>query len=340
MNNKKVLLLILDGMGVYEPYEGNAIYDAKTPTLDKLIYDYPNLELGASEQYVGLPKGQIGGSEIGHAAISAGYIIESDIIRINKAIKDKSFYKNKVLLSAFKNLKSKNSLHLIGLLSDGGVHSHINHLFALLEAIKKKKIKNTVYLHLFTDGRDVSPKSAIKYITKLKHKIAVLKLMQTVHIASVSGRFYAMDRDNRWPRLEKAYNVMVNGVGNHADSINQFIRKSYSKAITDEFLEPTLLNKDGVIKNNDTVIYFNFRSDRAKELTRSFIDSKFNLFKRKKIKINFISFTQYDSGFKNVKVMFPKPKTKPVNNTIHVFFITYSFFDKDATMRYFLNTMT
>ena len=311
MNNKKILLLILDGMGVYKPYYGNAIYDAKTPTLDKLIYDYPNIELGASEQYVGLPKGQIGGSEIGHAAIGSGYIIESDIVKINNAIKNKSFYKNKVLLNSFKNLKANNSLHLIGLLSDGGVHSHINHLFALLDAIKKNKIKNKVYLHIFTDGRDVPPKSAIKYITKLKHKISVLGLMKTVNIASVSGRFYSMDRDNRWARLEKIYNVMVNGIGNYADSINEFIRKSYSKAITDEFLVPTLLNRHGIVKNNDTIIYFNFRSDRARELTRAFTDSKFNLFKTKKMKVNFVSFTPYDSNFKNVKVMFPKQKHKP-----------------------------
>ena len=309
--NKKVLLLILDGMGVYKPYEGNAIYNAKTPMLDKLTHDYPYIELGASEQYVGLPKGQIGGSEIGHAAIGAGYVIDSDISRIDKSIKDKSFFKNKVLLSALKKLKQKNSLHLMGLLSDGGVHSHINHLFALLEVIKKAKIKNKIYLHLFTDGRDVSPKSAIKYVTSLKHKIAILGLIDKVDIASVSGRFYAMDRDNRWPRLEKAYDIMVNGVGNYADSINQFIRKSYSKGITDEFLEPTLLNKNSVIKNNDTIIYFNFRSDREREITRVFVDSKFKLFKRNKIKVSFISFTQYNSNFKNVKIMFPKPKLKP-----------------------------
>jgi len=209
-------------------------------------------------------------------------------------------------------VKTNNSLHLVGLLSDGGIHSHQNHLFAILELIAKKNIKN-VYLHLFADGRDVPPKSVIHYINKLQQKIESFGLMQDVHIASLAGRYYGMDRDNNWDRQKKVYDLLVYGIGNKEDSAHSFIRKSYKKRITDEFLEPTLLLKEGVIKNNDTIIFFNFRSDRAREFLNMFVNNKFNKFKTKKnLKVNFYSLTEYDSSLSNkVSVIFPSIKPKP-----------------------------
>ncbi len=308
MNEEKVLLLILDGVGVNEDYSGNAISIAKTKTLDSLIKKYPYTELGASENFVGLDKNQLGGSEVGHLTIGAGKHINSDLVRINKSIKDKSFYKNKMLLQALSKVKKNNSLHLIGLLSDGGIHSHIKHLFGILDVVKIKKIKK-VYIHVFSDGRDVPPKSIIKYLTQLKEYIFYKNLQETVDIASISGRYYGMDRDNKWDRLEKVYDLLVKGKGNIEDSKGVFIKKSYKKRITDEYLEPTLFIKEGTIKNNDTVIYYNFRSDRARTFTRIFTDPKFKFFKTKKININFYTLTQYDSLLKKTKVIFNPLKT-------------------------------
>ena len=310
MNDQKVLLLILDGVGVNKEYPGNAPFLANTKTLDSLIKKYPYLELGASEEYVGLSKGQIGGSEIGHLTIGAGKIVLSDIERINQSIKDKSFFKNKILNQAFKDVKKDNSLHIMGLLSDGGVHSHINHLFALMDMVKLRKLKK-VYLHLFGDGRDVPPKSILEYISSLKQYIYKKKLEHVVEIASLAGRYYAMDRDHKWDRIEKAYKIMVTGEGNHDDSKSVFVKKSYKKGITDEFLIPTLFDKNALIKNKDTVLFFNFRSDRARAITNAFIDKSFKSFKTKKLNLNFYSFTQYDKNFKNINVIFPplKPAT-------------------------------
>ncbi len=310
MNSKKVVLLILDGVGVNKEYDGNAIGLAKTKTLDKLADNYPYLEIGASEQYVGLPKEQLGGSEVGHTTIGAGHIIDSDIVRINNTIKNKTFYKNKNLLSILNKVKSKNKLHLVGLLSDGGVHSHINHLLAILDVVKKKNIKN-VYLHLFSDGRDVTSKSLLKYIIKLKYHLTKLNLLEKVQIGSISGRYYGMDRDNRWDRLSKVYHLITKGEGNVNDSIDAFIKISYKKGVTDEFLTPTLFDKNSLVKTNDTVLFFNFRSDRAREFTKAFVDPKFNKFKRKRVKVNFASLTQYDSKIKNIKVIFPPIKVIP-----------------------------
>jgi len=303
MNKEKVLLLILDGVGVNKVYSGNAPSIANTKNLDALIKSCPYTELGASEDYVGLDKGQLGGSEVGHLTIGAGKVVLTDLTRINKAIKDKSFYKNKTLLNAFSKVKKENALHLIGLLSDGGIHSHINHLFSLLDLVKKNKL-NKVFIHVFGDGRDVSQKSLLTYISKLKEYLEKLKLNDVVEIASISGRFYGMDRDNKWDRLEKVYSLLVEGKGNIEDSKAVFIKKSYKKGITDEYLTPTLFRKDGLIKNKDTVIYFNFRSDRARAFTRLFIDSSFKDFKTKKLNVNFYTLTQYDSKFKKANVIF------------------------------------
>ncbi|MDD4221499.1 MAG: 2,3-bisphosphoglycerate-independent phosphoglycerate mutase, partial [Candidatus ainarchaeum sp.] len=308
MNNKNLLLVVLDGIGLYKDYEGNAAFRADTKTLDTLINKYPFVEIDASGEAVGLPKGQLGGSEIGHQTIGAGKIIESDLLRINKAIKDKSFYKNKVLLSTIKKAKN-NNIHLVGLLSDGGVHSHIDHLFAILDVISKNKT-NDVFLHLFTDGRDVPPKSAQLYISRLSEYLEKLKITNRVYIASISGRYYAMDRDNRWDRQKIVYDLLVSGKGNKFYSTSDFIKNSYKKQVTDEFLWPTLLEERGLIKKNDSVIFFNFRSDRAKQLTNMFTDNSFNYFKTKKLDLNFTTFTQYDSSFKSVDVMFKPIKYK------------------------------
>jgi len=307
----KVILIVLDGCGINKDYEGNAFARAKKPIINKLMTNYSHTTLGASEEYVGLPSKQLGSSEVGHSTFGAGCIIESDIVRINISIKTKEFFKNKVLLSAINKVKKSNSLHLVGLLSDGGVHSHQDHLFAILKVVASKKLSN-VYLHLFGDGRDVAPKSLMKYITILQQKIEDLDLMSKVHIASISGRYYGMDRDNNWDRQKKVYDTLVCGKVQTHDSPNAFIRASYRRGITDEFLEPTLFLKEGTIKNNDTLIFFNFRSDRAREFLNMFVNKNFNKFNRKKIKVNFYSLTEYDSSLeKNANVIFPVLKQKP-----------------------------
>ncbi len=308
----KVVLVVLDGCGINKDYEGNAFSRAKKPILNKLFKNYPNTLLGASEEYVGLPPKQLGSSEVGHSTFGAGCVLESDIVRINKAIGKKLFFKNKIILSAMNKVKRENALHLIGLLSDGGVHSHQNHLFAILKIVAQKKIKN-VYLHLFADGRDVPPKSIINYTHKLQHTIESLGLMQNVHIASLSGRYFGMDRDNHWGRQKKVYDLLVYGIGNKNDDAISFIKKSYKKRITDEFFEPTLLLKDGIIKNKDTILFFNFRSDRAREFLNVFVNNKFNKFKTKKnLKVNFYSLTEYDSALSNkINIIFPPIKPKP-----------------------------
>jgi len=302
VNKNKLLLIILDGVGVNKPYPGNAVTLANMPTFNSLKSNYPNMLLGASEAFVGLPEKQIGSSEIGHFTLGAGRIVDSEIVRIDKAIKNGDFYKNIVLNSELSKIKGYQALHIVGLLSDGGVHSSINHLFALLEVINKHNNLAQIYLHLFTDGRDVSPSSSKFYIEELQRRIAG---NHKVHIASICGRYYGMDRDNRWDRQKKLYNLIVNGIGERSSNPLSYIDYCHSKGTTDEFLPPVLFNENGLIKNDDTVIFFNFRSDRAREFTRMLIDKSFDKFPIKKQKINFISFTEYDSKFKNIKVLFP-----------------------------------
>ena len=299
----KVLLLILDGWGYRTQKEGNAIKQAKTPVFDRLWTQWPHTMLKASGPAVGLPSGFMGNSEVGHLTLGVGRIVESDLIRINKAIHNKSFFHDKALLEAIHHCKKNNrKLHLMGLLSDAGVHSHINHLFALLELAKKNGIKE-VYVHAFLDGRDTPPESAKKYIIQLQQK---MKELGIGNLATMMGRFYAMDRDNRWNREHLAYECMVDCVGRKGttDPIKA-LRYAYSKGETDEFVKPTILTNKCVVQEHDSIIFFNFRSDRARELTRAFIWGTFNKFKRKKIiDLKFVSLTQYDS-LVNIPVAFP-----------------------------------
>lgn len=304
---ERLLLLILDGWGIRRKKEGNAIALARTPNMDSLYKRYPHSVLKASGESVGLPPGIMGNSEVGHLTIGAGRIMDTDLVRINKAIKDKSFFKNKVLLDALRHARKNNEkLHLMGLLSDAGVHSHINHLFALLELAKQEKVKE-VYVHAFLDGRDTPPKSAEKYLRLLQQKMQQLGIGQ---LATMMGRYYAMDRDNRWGREHKAYDCLVNCHGRKeigpakADPIKA-LRKAYAREETDEFVKPIILLNKCVVDENDSVIFFNFRSDRARELTRAFVWGKFKGFQRKKvIGLHFISLTQYDSLVK-IPVAFP-----------------------------------
>ncbi len=298
----KVLLLVLDGFGVSKSTKRNAIKAAKMPFYNSLLDKYPHTTLKASGNAVGLPKGVMGNSEVGHLTLGAGRVIDSDLHRINKSIKDGTFFKNKVLLSVFKHAKKKKEkVHLMGLLSDGGVHSHINHLFALLEMAKKVGVKE-VYIHAFLDGRDTPPTSAKKYVLQLQKK---MKQLGVGKIATIMGRYYAMDRDNRWKREHRAYDCMVNCKGRKRKDVLSALDEFYAKGETDEFIKPTVVLDKCVVDKNDGVIFFNFRSDRARELTRAFVWGEFKGFSRRKIGgLNFVSLTQYDSLVK-VPVAFP-----------------------------------
>ena len=289
MGNKRVLLVVLDGFGYTKRKIGNAILAAKTPTFDYLYKNFPYTFLKASGKDVGLPGGQDGNSEVGHLHMGAGRIIRQDLLRINESIKDGSFFKNKILKKIFERTKSNNSrLHLIGLVSDGGVHSHINHLFGLLKAAKKYGV-GEVYVHAFLDGRDTPPKSALGYIKKLQKN-----LWKNAEISTISGRYYALDRDNRWNRSKLAYDAMVKGKGEEKKTAIITIKDSYKKGITDEFVKPTIINKKGIIKDHDSVIFFNFRSDRARQLTWAFTNKKFTKFKRHLVKnLHFACLVEY-----------------------------------------------
>ncbi|MDP2767829.1 MAG: 2,3-bisphosphoglycerate-independent phosphoglycerate mutase [Candidatus Methanoperedens sp.] len=312
IKKKPLLLMILDGYGLRENKEGNAIAFAKTPNLDKLFSSYPHSVLEASGLSVGLPEGQMGNSEVGHLNIGAGRIVYQDLTRITKSIREGDFFKNKVLIEAIKNVKTHNSsLHLAGLLSDGGVHSHISHLYALLELAKKQGIKK-VYVHVFLDGRDVPPKSALVYIKDVEKRMKGLG----GEFATVMGRYYAMDRDKRWERVEKAYEAMTTGSGITAETASAAVENAYARGETDEFVTPTVIVKKGKpvvqISDNDSVIFFNFRSDRAREITRCFIKDDFKGFKRKLYpRTHFVGLTQYDETF-NVPVAFPPESLKNI----------------------------
>ena len=308
MSKKPVALIIMDGFG-YNPSDyGNAVKAAKKPNIDKYMQG-PNTLIGASGLNVGLPDGQMGNSEVGHTNIGAGRIVYQMLVKISKSIKDGDFFQNKALMGAMDNCKKNGSaLHLMGLLSPGGVHSHIEHLYGLLEMAKKNGIKN-VYVHAFLDGRDVPPSSAAGF---MKDAVAEIKKIGVGSVATISGRFYAMDRDNAWDRVEKAYNALVLGEGiQEADPV-QAIENSYANKITDEFMLPTVVDKNGMIKANDSVIFFNFRPDRARQLTRTFVDPDFNGFKRANgfFKLNFVCMAQYDASMPNVTVAFPPEQLK------------------------------
>lgn len=274
---KKVLLCIMDGVGIRESTLGNALKNANTKTLDKLMEKYPNILLNASGEYVGLPNGQMGNSEVGHSTIGSGRVIYQSLEKINRSIKTGSFYQNKEILSAIVHAKNNNSkLHLIGLLSDGGIHSHINHLFSLLDICQKEKFYN-VYIHIITDGRDTAPDSGINYIKQLKEKINNLGFGK---IATVCGRYYMMDRDNRFERVKLAYDMLTKGLGDKYNYPEQAWKNNQARGITDEFINPSIINNDGLIEDNDSIITFNFRPDRLRELYASITNKDFPCFDR------------------------------------------------------------
>ena len=308
MSKKPTVLMILDGLGLNENHKANAVFEAKTPVLDKLIKEYPFVQGNASGLAVGLPDGQMGNSEVGHLNMGAGRIVYQELTRITKAIEDGDFFKNEALLKGIQNVKENGSdLHLYGLLSDGGVHSHISHLFGLLELAKREGVEN-VYVHCFMDGRDTAPTSGKGYIEELQAK---MKEVGVGKIASISGRYYAMDRDNRWDREQKAYEVLTEGKGNQATDPVAAMQASYDEGVTDEFVVPVAIMEDGkpvaTIKDKDTVIFYNFRPDRAREITRAFCADTFDGFERGTRKdITYICFTEYDVTIPNKEIAFKK----------------------------------
>lgn len=301
--NKPVLLAILDGYGYSDKINGNAVLNAKTPSLDKLINENPTTLINAAGLCVGLPEGQIGNSEVGHVNLGAGRIVYQGLTRISKSIDDGEFFTVPEFINVIKKCKEQNTaLHIMGLASNGGVHSHLSHLYALLKLAKMQGVSN-VYLHCFTDGRDVDIKSGNGYINQIKEQI---KQIGVGEIATVIGRYYALDRDNRWDRTEIAYKAMVDGIGEVCNDVNKAIELRYNKNETDEFIKPIVCNKDGMVKKNDSIIFFNFRPDRARQITRAFVDSDFDKFKREKGYLNpsFVCMTQYDESITNVDVAF------------------------------------
>lgn len=308
MDKKATVLMILDGYGLSDKHEHNAIYEAKTPVMDSLILKYPHTKLKASGLAVGLPEGQMGNSEVGHLNIGAGRIIYQDLTKITKAIEDGDFFKNAHLLSATNNCKkSGSSLHIFGLLSDGGVHSHNSHLYALLRLAKEQGLRN-VYVHCFLDGRDTPPTSGKMYIEQLENKINEIGIGK---IGVITGRYYAMDRDTNWDRVKKAYDALTLGIGDHYGDALSAAQKSYDNGITDEFMLPSVICDDALIKDNDSVIFYNFRPDRARELTRAFCDPDFKGFDRKVWpKVKYVCFTDYDETIPNKEVAFKKEEPK------------------------------
>ena len=315
MERKVTMLMILDGFGDNTNQDGNAIKQANTPNLDRLMKKYPNTDIYTSGKYVGLPDGQMGNSEVGHTNIGAGRIVYQDLTKITKSIEDGDFFSNPEFIAAIDNCKKHNSkLHILGLVSDGGVHSHNRHLYGLLEMAKRRDFEN-VYIHCFLDGRDTPPASAETYIAELQEK---MKEKGVGKIATLAGRFYAMDRDKRWQRVQKAYDAMVFGKGEKAGDPIKAIEDSYQKEVFDEFVVPTVIcNPNGEpvakIEENDSVIFFNFRPDRARQITRAIVDPDFNEFETKKMNTYFVCFTSYDETMPNVHIAFKK---EPVKNTL------------------------
>jgi len=313
---KTTVLMILDGFGLSDQTEGNAIAMANTPVMDKLMTAWPFVKGSASGMDVGLPDGQMGNSEVGHTNIGAGRIVYQELTRITKSIKDGDFFENAALLGAVENCKKNNSaLHLYGLVSDGGVHSHNTHLYALLQLAKNHGLTQ-VYVHAFLDGRDTPPSSGKGYLLELESKIAEIGVGQ---IATVMGRYYAMDRDTRWERVQKVYDAMTQGVGNTAASVSACMDNSYAEGVTDEFVIPTVITNGSeptaVIKHQDSVIFFNFRPDRAREITCAFCDPDFNGFTRKPgfFPLHYVCFTDYDPTLSNKVVAF---HSQSMSNTL------------------------
>ena len=312
MSKKPTVLMILDGYGLNDKCEANAVCEGKTPVMDQLMSQCPFVKGNASGMAVGLPEGQMGNSEVGHLNMGAGRIVYQELTRITKEIQDGDFFKNEALLAAVKNAKENNSaLHFMGLLSDGGVHSHITHLFGLLELAKREGLEK-VYVHCFLDGRDTPPASGKGYIEELQAK---MKEIGVGEIATVSGRYYAMDRDNRWDRVELAFKAMINGEGVKGTDATEAVQASYDAEKTDEFVLPTVIEKEGkpvaTVQDKDSVVFFNFRPDRAREITRAFCDDDFKGFSReKKLDVTFVCFTDYDETIGNKLVAFVKQEIK------------------------------
>ena len=308
MSKKPTVLMILDGYGLNDNCEANAVCEAKTPIMDQLKSQCPFVKGNASGMAVGLPEGQMGNSEVGHLNMGAGRIVYQELTRITKEIEDGDFFQNEALLKAVRNAKANDSaLHLFGLLSDGGVHSHNTHVYGILELAKREGLSK-VFVHCFLDGRDTPTTAGKEYIKELNDKMKELGVGQ---VASVMGRYYAMDRDNRWDRVERAYNVMTKGEGNQAECPVCVVKDSYAAEKTDEFVEPTAIVKDGqpvgIIKDKDSVIFFNFRPDRAREITRAFCDDEFTGFARdKRLDLTYVCFTEYDPTIPNKDVAFHK----------------------------------
>lgn len=303
--------MILDGFGI-APESGNAIKAANKPNLDKLFAENPVTQIGASGMDVGLPDGQMGNSEVGHTNMGAGRIVYQELTRITKTINEDKLKENEAIVNAMdKALENGTALHLMGLLSSGGVHSHNTHLYGILELAKKKGLEN-VYVHAFLDGRDVPPSSAAEFMDELLDK---MKEIGVGKVATVSGRYYAMDRDNNWDRVEKTYAAMVYGEGEKAACGKCAIKNSYDNGVTDEFVVPVVVEGGAQVKPNDSIIFFNFRPDRAREITRTFVDPEFNGFDRKNgfVPVNFVCMTQYDATMPNVDVAF---KPQSLKNTL------------------------
>ena len=307
MNKTPTTLIIMDGFGIAPPTDDNAVTLANTPVLDGLFRDYAHTTLSASGLDVGLPAGQMGNSEVGHTNIGGGRVVFQDLPRISRAIEDGSFFQNEAYNKAMDNcLQNGSSLHLYGLLSDGGVHSHIDHLYALLQMAKDKGLTR-VYIHCFLDGRDVSPTSGKGFVQALADKCAALGVGK---IATVMGRYYAMDRDKRWERVQMAYDAMVYGEGNHnADPVDA-VARSYANNVTDEFVEPVVCDSEGTISDNDSVIFFNYRPDRAREITRAIVDPDFDGFQREYFPTTYVCNTEYDASMPNVLVAWPRIAVK------------------------------
>ena len=301
---KPVTLIIMDGFGINPDTYGNAIKAAKTPNLSRLFAENPYTTIGASGLDVGLPDGQMGNSEVGHTNIGAGRVVYQMLVKISKSIQDGDFFDNKVLLGAMDNCKQNGSaLHLIGLVSDGGVHSHIEHLFGLVEMAKRNGI-DKVYVHALMDGRDVPPTSGVDYMRQLVEELGKIGVGK---VATVMGRYYAMDRDFAWDRVEKAYAAMVYGEGVRESDPVEALQHSYANDVTDEFVVPAVIDPEGTIHAHDSVVFFNFRPDRARQITRTFVDEAFDGFTRKNsfFPLHYVCMTAYDATMPNVTVAFP-----------------------------------
>jgi len=312
--NKKVILLILDGWGITQDPKVSAIYNAKTPYINSLYNDFPHASLRTDGEHVGLPEGQMGNSEVGHMNLGAGRIVYQNLARINKAVEEDTLAQEKELIAAFDYAKKHNkNVHFLGLVSNGGIHSHINHLKGLLEAAHKNKVEN-VFLHAFTDGRDCDPKSGKYFINDIEN---TLKETNGT-LASVTGRYYAMDRDNRWERIALAYDAIVNGNGDKSTNATESIQQSYKAGVTDEFIKPIIMVDENeqpktTIKEDDVVIYFNFRTDRGRQLTNALSQKGFPEYNMEKMPLYFVTMTNYDATFKNINVVY---NSNNIENTL------------------------